>query len=164
MAVVLCDTSEQDEEKARVQQDCLGYWCQNEMDVLRETFNHMLDKYAPDIDMSLNGAASDFDFANLQQYTDIHKPIVISNKQGVDGAIALFYPGVQRAVSALLTGGNYYAIMPTFDKALIFPASRVTEQQVRDRLREILRETPEEKVLSEQVCYYNNKKNSLEVI
>ena len=164
MAVVLCDTSEQDEEKARVQHECLGYWCQEEMDVLRETFNHMLDKYAPDIDMSLNGAASDFDFANLQQYTDVHKPIVILNQQGVDGAIALFYPGVQRAVSALLTGGNYYAIMPTFDKALIFPASRVTEQQVREKLREILRETPEEKVLSKQVCYYNNKKNSLEVI
>ncbi len=164
MAIVLCDDSVQDEEKARVQHECLGYWCQEEMDVLRETFNHMLDKYAPDIDMSLNGAASDFDFANLQQYTDIHKPIVISNKQGVDGAIALFYPGVQRAVSALLTGGNYYAIMPTFDKALIFPASRVTEQQVREKLREILRETPEEKTLSRQICYYNSKKNSLEVI
>jgi len=164
MAVVLCDVSELDEEKARVPQECLGYWCKDETDVLRETFNHMSDKYAPDIDMSLNGAASDFDFANLQQYTDINKPIVISNKQGADGSIALYYPGVKEAVSALLTGGNYYAIMPTFDKALIFPTSRVTEQQVREKLRQILRETPEEKILSRQVCYYDSKRNSLEVI
>ena len=60
--------------------------------------------------------------------------------------------------------GNFFSILPTFDKALIFPASQVTEQQVREKLREILRETPEDKILSRQVCYYNNKNNFLEVI
>lgn len=164
MAIVLCDNSEADEEKARVQQDCLGYWCQEETDVLRETFNHMLDNYAPDINMTLDDNIKDIDYANLQQHVDICTPISISNKNGVDGAVALYYPGVQRAISAMIGFGNFYSIMPTFDRALVFPASRVTEQQVRDRLREILRETPEEKVLSKQVCYYNNKKNSLEVI
>lgn len=164
MAIVLCDNSEADEEKARVQHECLGYWCQEEMDVLRETFNHMLDKYAPDIDMKLDEDVKDVDYAQLHLHTDIHSPIIISNKNDVDGAIALYYPGVQQAISAMIGFGNFYSIMPTFEKALVFPASRVTEQQVRDRLREILRETPEEKVLSKQVCYYNSKKNSLDVI
>lgn len=164
MAIVLCDSSERDEEESRVQQDCLGYWCQEETDVLRETFNHMLDKCAPDIDMKLDEDVKDVDYAQLHLHTDIHSPITISNQSGVDGAITLYYPGVQQAISAMIGFGNYYSIMPTFDKALIFPASRVTEQQVRDKLRQILRETPEDKTLSKQVCYYDSKKNSLEVI
>lgn len=164
IAIVLCDTLEQDEEKSRLQQDCLGYWCQDEIDVFRQTFNDMMDASAPDIDMKLDEEVKDVDYAQLHLHTDIHSPIIISNKNDVDGAIALYYPGVQQAISAMIGFGNFYSIMPTFEKALVFPASRVTEQQVRDKLRQILRETPEEKTLSKQVCYYNNKKNSLEVI
>lgn len=164
IAIVLCDNSEADEEKARVQQECLGYWCQEETDVLRETFNHMLDQYAPDIDMKLDEDVKDVDYAQLHLHTDIHSPIIISNKNDVDGAIALYYPGVQQAISAMIGCGNFYSIMPTFEKALIFPASRVTEKQVRDKLRQILRETPEEKTLSKQVCYYDSEKKSLEVL
>lgn len=165
MAVILCDTSEQNEEKARVQQECLGYWCQNEMDVLQETFNNMIDTYEPDIDMTLDENVKDIDYARLQLYTDIDNPIVISSKKNVaTGACMIFLQSVQRAASVMISCGDYFVIMPTYDKALIYPASRVTEQQVRDRLREILRKTPEEKVLSKQVCYYDNKRNSLEVI
>lgn len=164
MAIVLCDSSERDEEESRVQQECLGYWCQEETDVLRETFNHMLDKYAPDIDMKLDEDVKDVDYAQLHLHTDIHSPIIISNKNDVDGAIALYYPGVQQAISTMIGFGNFYSIMPTFEKALIFPASRVTEKQVRDKLREILRETPEDKILSRQVCYYDNKCNYLKVL
>ena len=165
MAVILCDASEQDEEKARIQQDCLGYWCQNEMDVLQETFKNMIDTYEPDIDMTLDENAKDVDYARLHLHTDINNPIVISSKKSVDaGACMIFLQSVQRAISTMIGCGNFYSIMPTFDKALVFPASRVTEQQVRDRLREILRNTPEEKILSKQVCYYNNRNNFLEVI
>ncbi len=165
IAVILCDTSEQNEEKARVQQDCLGYWCQNEMDVLQETFNNMIDAYEPDIDMTLDENVKNIDYARLQLYTDIDNPIVISSKRNVStGACMIFLQSVQRAASAMISCGDYFVIMPTYDKALIYPASRVTEQQVRDKLREILRETPEDKILSRQVCYYNNKNNFLEVI
>ena len=164
IAIVLCDNLEQDEEKSRVQQDCLGYWCQDETEIFQQTLNDMMDACGPDIDMTLDDNVRDVDYAKLHLHTDIHHPIIISNKSGVDGAITLYYPGVQQAISAMISCGNYFSIMPTFDRALIFPASRVTEQQVRDKLREILRKTPEDKVLSKQVCYYDNKCNYLKVL
>lgn len=165
MAVILCDASEQDEEKARIQQDCLGYWCQNEMDVLQETFKNMIDTYEPDIDMTLDENAKNVDYARLHLYTNIDNPIIISSKKSVDfGASMIFCSSVQRAISSIILCTDYFVIIPTADKALIYPASRVTEQQVRDKLREILRETPEEKVLSKQVCYYDNKRDYLKVL
>jgi hypothetical protein len=164
VAIVLCDDLEQDEEKSRLQRDCLGYWCKDETEIFRQTFNDMMDASAPDINMTLDETVRDVDYAKLHLHTDIHHPIIISNKSGVDGAITLYYPGVQQAISAMISCGNYFSIMPTFDRVLIFPASRVTEQQVRDKLREILRKTPEDKVLSKQVCYYDNKRNYLKVL
>lgn len=164
MAIVLCDISERDEEKSRVQQDSLGYWCKDETEVFRETFNHMLDQYIPDIDMTLDDNITGINYDKLHLYTDINNPITISDKENVLGAIMLYCPGVQQATSAMIGFGNFYSIMPTIDKALIYPASRVTEQQVREKLREILQETPEDKILSRQVCYYDNKCNYLKVL
>lgn len=161
IACILCDMTEKDLTKAAIQQSDLNFWCKEEFDVLYETFQRMMEQHAPSISIEQEG---DMDYGIITEYTDIDHPIVLSNTQGIDGATVLYYPNVQSTLANFFTQGDYYSLIPTLECALIFPANRVTEQQVREKLKDILSKLPEDKILSKQVCYYDSKRDSLKVL
>lgn len=93
------------------------------------------------------------------------KMIVVSNESGVNGASAMFYPGVMEKVSMML-GGNFYAIPSSIHEFIVIPSNNGKENfssWLNGIIKNINRTmvNPDE-VLSNHAYYYNSKKKVFE--
>ena len=76
-----------------------------------------------------------------------------------DGAVALYYPGVQERI-AQLAGGDYYVIFTGKNEARIHPAGSVTVAQMRRGLLDTNRHYPDE-MLTVNIYRYDFKGKTL---
>jgi len=164
IAVLLCDVSEKDKDAKLVRQSQLSYWRKEEFEVVKDVFEHMTENNVANIYVGLDEKVDSSGKKRLHRTIDIETPLFLSNDEGTYGAIALYYKDSQITISHLFTEGDFWVIMPTTKEAIIFPTSCVTEEQVREKLQEILQKTPEDKVLSRQIRYYDSQKDSLEIL
>lgn len=161
IAVLLCDTSENNQ---LVQQNKLSYWRKEEVSVIKDAFEHMVENNTANVYIGLDMEEDSSGLKQLHRTIDIDTPIFLSNDEKINGAVALYYSESQAMISRLFAEGDYYILMPTTKEAIIFPVSCATKEQVREKLQEILQKTPEEKILSKQIRYYDSGKDALVVI
>ena len=90
---------------------------------------------------------------------------VISNKECLYGAVALYYPGIQEKVAECF-GENYYVLPSSVNELLLIPESRAPEAReiawmVYEANHELLQ--PHE-ILSDNIMYYDRDSKRLETI
>lgn len=164
IAVLLCDASEKNENPKLVRQSQLSYWRKEEFEVVKDAFEHMTENNVANIYVGLDGEADSSGNKRLHRTINLETPLFLSNDEGNNGAISLYYKDSQTTISRLFTEDDFWVIMPTTKEAIIFPASCATKEQVQKKLEEVLQKTSEEKVLSRQIRYYDSAKDSLEVL
>ena len=85
---------------------------------------------------------------------------MVTTVRGINGAIAMFYPGVQEEL-AELTGGDYYVAFSSVDGAMIHSVDGIQPRDLLWRLK-CTRSMMTEGLLSKYVYKYNSEKKQLE--
>lgn len=87
----------------------------------------------------------------------------LSTTRGLNGAVALFYPGVQERLAELM-GGDYLAGFTSIHEAIIHPAGLQNHENMRESIHDINEVFPRDEMLSSKVFrYYAEKKELIEV-
>ena len=79
-----------------------------------------------------------------------------------DGAVAIYYPGVQERIS-FLSGGDYFVVPTGKDEVRIHPAGTVTVGQMRRGLRDTNLQFPDT-MLTNNIFFYDSKKKMLRMV
>ena len=82
---------------------------------------------------------------------------VLSNRIGINGAAALFYPGEMDKLAEEV-GGDYYVVPTSVHEMIISPVNAgVNEEQMADALQAVMRNVTEERDwLADHVYYYDS--------
>lgn len=78
----------------------------------------------------------------------------LSTTKGINGAIALFYPGVQERLAELM-GGDYYVGFTSIHEAIIHPVNRQNPDNMKDSIHDINEVFPREEMLTNRVFQYH---------
>lgn len=91
-------------------------------------------------------------------------PPVVTTTKKKNGAIAMFYPGVQEKI-AEICGGSYYVAFTSIDDMRIHPEGTMNPRQILQILKDVNKgfNKPED-VLSRKVFFYDSEKNSLDIV
>ena len=100
--------------------------------------------------------------SNIDSIGRFFPPVVTTTKKK-NGAIALFYPGVQEKL-AELCGGSYYIAFTSIDDMRIHPDGTMNPRQILQSLKDVNKgfNQPED-ILSRKVFFYDSEKKSLDV-
>lgn len=77
----------------------------------------------------------------------------LSTTKGINGAVAFFYPGVQKQLAEMI-GGNYLAAFTSIHEAIIHPERYQSAANIRDSIKDINQVFPKEEMLSNEVYHY----------
>ena len=85
---------------------------------------------------------------------------IITNSRGVNGAAALFYPGVMEMLTEVM-GGDYYAVPTSVHEMILEPGDTPrSEEAMVHALRQTLRSlTEEQDWLSDHIYYYDAQRH-----
>lgn len=89
-------------------------------------------------------------------------PMVTTTKK-MNGAIAMFYPGVKEKLAELI-GGSFYAVFTSIHEARIHRVDSMPLENVLHTLQEINEQFPKEELLSRRVFLYDKDKKTFEMI
>ena len=90
-------------------------------------------------------------------------PTITTTKQR-NGAIAMFYPGVQEKIFEMV-GGDYYVAFTSVDDVKIHVAGSIKPRSVLQNLKQVNKQfNTKEDVLSNKVFKYSGEKGKLEVL
>ncbi len=87
---------------------------------------------------------------------------VLTTARQINGAVALFYPGVQERLAELF-GGSYYIAFTSVHEAQLHAYGTVKPSQVKDCLMDTLNAFPAEDILTRRVFFYDAKRKCLKV-
>lgn len=87
----------------------------------------------------------------------------LTNVKQLNGATALFYPGVAKRISVLL-GEDFYAVFTSIHEVMIHGASTVEPSVIRASLASVNANNQKEEILSDKVYYYSGRENTLSVV
>ncbi len=98
-----------------------------------------------------------------EKMNSLYVPTVTTTKQQ-NGAIAMFYPGVQEKI-AQVCGGSYYVVFTSIHDARIHVNGAMSVRQILQSLKDVNKKfnKPEE-ILSRKVFYYDSGKKELEML
>ena len=98
-----------------------------------------------------------------EKMNSLYVPTVTTTKQQ-NGAIAMFYPGVQEKI-AHVCGGSYYVVFTSIHDARIHVKGAMSARQILQSLKDVNKKfnKPEE-ILSRKVFYYDSEKKELEML
>lgn len=84
----------------------------------------------------------------------------LTTTKGINGAIAIFYPGVQEQLSEFL-GGDYYVGFTSIHEAVIHPILNQTPGSIKESIRDINAVFPMEEMLTNRVYRYCGERKQL---
>lgn len=87
----------------------------------------------------------------------------LTNVKQLNGATALFYPGVAKRIGALL-GEDFYVVFTSIHEAMIHGATTVAPEIIRASLESVNASNEKTEILSDKVYYYSRKNNSLTAV
>jgi len=102
------------------------------------------------------------DFKLSLSNSPLPMPIVLTTTRQVNGAVALFYPGVQERLAQLLNN-SYYIAFTSIHEAHIHPYGSVRPSTIRDNLLDTIRAFSAEETLTRRVFFYDAKRHCLKV-
>ncbi len=89
-------------------------------------------------------------------------PLVTTTKK-MNGAIAMFYPGVKEKIAELF-GSNYYIAFTSVHEARVHHCDSISPKLVEESLRDVNEHFNKDDILSRQVFYYDAEKKTLEIL
>lgn len=163
--------SEYDFLSAKVQKKMLETWQQKEKDVFEAAMVNTHVLYPPRIYDWLeckNGkfAYQDGIFMNPLVPVTLQRGLrgnCLTNVKQLNGATALFYPGVAKRIAGLL-GEDFYVAFTSIHEAMIHAASSADVEIIKESLSSVNENNEEEEILSNQVYYYSRGNNTLEPV
>ena len=84
----------------------------------------------------------------------------LATTKGINGAIALFYPGVQERL-AELAGGDYFIGFTSIHEAIIHPVNKQSVENMRESIHEINNIFPRDEMLTDSVFRYHTKSKEI---
>ena len=87
----------------------------------------------------------------------------LTTTKGINGAIALFYPGVQEQLSKLL-GSDYLAGFTSIHEAIVHPVNNQTPNSMRESIHDINEVFPREEMLTNRVYLYSADRKELKEV
>lgn len=87
---------------------------------------------------------------------------MITTSRHTNGAIAMFYPGVQQRISELI-GGDYYVAFTSIHEAIIHKVGTINPDGIRKCLREVDELFGSDETLTKEVYVYRGKEE-LEIV
>lgn len=87
-------------------------------------------------------------------------PVVTTTKK-LNGAMAMFYPGVKEKLAELF-GDSYYVVFTSIHEARIHCKGTVSVERMRWSLQEVNRTFPEDEKLTEKIYFYDKDKKQFE--
>lgn len=100
--------------------------------------------------------------SGIQRIDPEETPLLTTTKR-VNGAIAMFYPGVKERL-ALLTGGSFYVAFTSIHEACVHPAGSVPPIRILRSLKHLNRTCGVENRLSQKVFFYNQENGSFRAV
>lgn len=89
-------------------------------------------------------------------------PMLTTTKR-VNGAVAMFYPGVQEKISELF-GGSYYAAFTSIHEVMLHKEGTIEPSMIRRSLIDVNRHFGPEEALTENVYFYDAEKNEFRML
>lgn len=102
------------------------------------------------------------DFKMTLKNSPIPMPLVLTTTRQINGAVALFYPGVQERLAELLKN-SYYIAFTSIHEAHIHPYGSLRPSAIRDNLLDTIKAFPAEETLTRRVFFYDAKRHCLKV-
>ena len=88
----------------------------------------------------------------------------VTTKSQINGAVAIFLPGVAKRLGELM-GNDLYIAFTSMHEAAIHNCEKVYPETIQESLKNLNREMPaDEDFLSEKVYYYSRAKDRIEVV
>lgn len=84
----------------------------------------------------------------------------LSTTKGINGAVALFYPGVQERLAQMM-GGDYLVGFTSIHEAIIHPAHRQQPLNMKESIHDINEVFPKDEMLSDKVFRYCSERKEL---
>ena len=84
----------------------------------------------------------------------------LTTTRGINGAIALFYPGVQERLAELMQG-DFFVGFTSIHEAIVHPVSRQSAKCMKESIKEINAAFPKEEMLTNQVFRYSRQRKEL---
>lgn len=103
----------------------------------------------------------DSDFMNNEIKIDAKTVPLVTTTKRVNGAIALFYPGVKERIYEMY-GSGFYVAFTSIHEAMLHKAGTIEPQNIRRHVREVNEHFGAEETLSNDVFYFDG--NSFTVV
>lgn len=87
----------------------------------------------------------------------------LTTTRTMNGAVALFYPGVQERLAQLM-GGDYHVGFTSIHEAILHPVNRQSPENMRDSIHDINEVFPRDEMLSNEVFRYYTGRKELAVV
>ena len=87
----------------------------------------------------------------------------VTTTRRVNGAVAMFYPGVRERIAELY-GDSYYVVFTSIHEARLHCRGSVSPRMILKSLKKINRTFPGDEMLSERVYYYDREKEVFEAL
>ena len=100
--------------------------------------------------------------SGIQMLSPERAPLLTTTRK-LNGAIAMFYPGVKERL-ARLSGGSYYVAFTSVNEACIHPAGTILPIRILRSLKHLNRTCGEAERLSQKVFFYNAENGSFKTV
>lgn len=119
-----------------------------------------------DISSAMTGADSGIDILSDDNTevkpTKFFVPMVTTSTK-VNGAVALFYPGVRSKLAKLL-GGSYYVAFTSVHEAMVHPVDTVIPEHVRNSLASVNASFDKDETLTYECYMYDAEKETFDIV
>lgn len=99
--------------------------------------------------------------SKVNSLNTLFAPLVTTTKK-INGAIAMFYPGVKERLAELI-GGSFYVAFTSIHEARIHLVGSMPPRDILRSLKDVNKKFPREEVLSRKVFLYDAQKKTFEV-
>lgn len=152
---------------ARIQKQVVEKWGRTEQEIFDYAMINTQVLYPPRIYDWLKGdgkfAYQEGAFMNILKPISLNKGIrgnCLTNVKQLNGATALFYPGVKERISALLED-DFYVAFTSIHEAMVHSASGVEYRLLEESLRGVNDTNEEDEILSNHIYYYSRRQGKL---
>lgn len=116
------------------------------------------DAYKPSYEMGAFMALN----SKINSIGKMQVPLITTTKQR-NGAIAMFYPGVQEKIAALM-GSSYYIAFTSVDDARVHHIDSVSPLRALRSLKDVNKMSEKDDILSRKVYLYDKDKKTMEAL
>lgn len=100
--------------------------------------------------------------SKIKSFGKLQTPTVTTTKQ-VNGAIAVFYPGVKEKIASM-AGGSYYVAFTSIHEARIHCVNTVPPRTILSSIKRVNKAFDPEEILTRKVYYYDAEKDTFDML